>query len=117
MYKGLLTALLLTFCSTAMAATKSICGPADDRALSFDPHIGRLAVAGDNKGCTVTMISDDCAISAGHCLEVLEQAEFNTPISSDGNPQPADERDTYLIDQESIVYQDEGPGKDWAVFK
>lgn len=117
MYKGLLTASILLIGSTALAGVKSICGLQDDRALSFEPKVGRLAVQGEHKGCTVTMISDSCAISAGHCREVLDQAEFNTPISVDGEPQPAAAEDTYFIDQDSIVYQYEGPGKDWAVFQ
>lgn len=117
MYKGLLTTLILTLTSTATAGVKTICGPNDDRVPSFESKIGRLSVKGKHLGCTATLISDNCAITAGHCKEVLEIAEFNTPASVDGKPQGSASEDVYEIDQDSIKHQDEGPGKDWAVFK
>lgn len=116
MYKGLLTATILTLGSTAFAGPQTICGPDDDRALSYESKVGRLAVQGEHKGCTLTMISESCGISAGHCLPVLEKAEFNTPISIDDEPQASDAKDVYLIDKDSIVHEHAGPGKDWAVF-
>ncbi|MEX0798720.1 MAG: trypsin-like serine protease [Bacteriovoracaceae bacterium] len=117
MYKGLLTGICLTLSLTVFASPESICGEEDDRAPSFNHKVGRLAVEGQHKGCTVTMISDDCAISAGHCLPVLEIAEFNTPASIGGKPQPSKLEDVYMIDKDSIVLEDKGPGKDWAVLK
>ena len=117
MYKGLLIALILILSSTAFARPQTICGQEDDRVLSFESKIGRLSITGKHKGCTVTMISESCGISAGHCFEVLEVAEFNTPVSVNGEPQPSAEEDVYKIDPSTIQYQDEGPGNDWAVFK
>lgn len=117
MYKGLLTTLILILASTASAGVKTICGPSDDRTPSFDAKVGRLSVKGKHLGCTATMISDSCAITAGHCEEVLEIAEFNTPASVDGKPQASALEDVYEIDQSSIVKENAGPGKDWAVFK
>ena len=117
MYKGLLTGISLTLSLTAFSSPTTICGEEDDRALSFDARIGRLAVEGEHKGCTVTMISANCGISAGHCLSVLENAEFNTPGSINGEPQASKIEDTYQIDKGSILHEDSGAGNDWAVFK
>ena len=118
MLKGLVistTSLLLSI--STFAGTKSICGSNDDRILSFDSKIGRLSVEGKHKGCTVTMISETCGVTAGHCEPVLERAEFNTPESINNEPQPSDLKDVYYIEKSSIVAQNEGPGKDWAVLK
>lgn len=101
----------------SIADSKSICGDEDGRILSFEPKIGRLSTLEDNKGCTATLISDSCAITAGHCKDVLIRAEFNTPLSVNGIPQPSKIEDVYMIDSESIKLEDDGPGKDWAVFK
>ena len=117
MTKMLLGALTLVASINTYADGKSICGNNDDRILSFEPKVGRLSTMTDNKGCTATLIGDSCAITAGHCKPVLIRAEFNTPISQNGQPQPSADEDVYLIDQDSIKLQDEGPGKDWAVFK
>jgi V8-like Glu-specific endopeptidase len=117
MNKTLLSSLTILLSINAYADTKSICGSRDDRTLSFEPKIGRLSTMDDNKGCTATLISDSCAITAGHCKTVLIKAEFNTPESIGSIPQPSAKEDIYLIDQSSIKLQDQGPGKDWAVFK
>lgn len=120
MNKGLCLVILLSSIlasDSVFAGQKSICGETDDRVVSFEAKIGRLFADETHKGCTVTMISDSCAITAGHCLPVLKYAEFNTPLSIDGEAQASDPRDIYSIDESSIVYQNEGPGKDWAVLK
>lgn len=101
----------------SFASQKTICGATDDRDLSFELKVGRLSTLDTHKGCTATLIGDSCAITAGHCAPVLIRAEFNTPISVDANPQPSKSEDVYLIDQDTIKLEDNGPGKDWAVFK
>lgn len=122
-YGGYMTQYFLgLFCLFSIAAasaqnSKTICGRTDDRNLSFEAKVGRLSTLSSNRGCTATLISDSCAITAGHCQRVLVRAEFNTPESVDTVPQPSAKEDVYMIDQESIKLQDEGPGKDWAVFK
>ena len=116
MFKGLMISTTLLAAAFSYAGVKSICGT-DDRILSFNSKIGRLSEDGKHKGCTATMIGNSCAITAGHCERVLVRAEFNTPVSVDNVPQASDKKDLYYIDQTSIVSQDEGPGKDWAVFK
>lgn len=118
MIKGIVISIacVLTL-STSFASQKSICGSNDDRILSYDAKISRLSVTGKHKGCTATMISDSCAITAGHCTPVLVRAEFNTPDSINNEPQASSLKDVYQIDTASIEHQAEGPGKDWAVFK
>lgn len=118
MLKGIVISITSTLlAANAFAGVKSICGANDDRVLSFDSKIGRLSVEGKHKGCTVTMISETCGITAGHCVPVLERAEFNTPESINNEPQPSALVDVYPVDKSSIALQDEGPGKDWAVLK
>ena len=100
------------------AMNKSICGMNDDRIPSDVAPIGRLLDSRTGSGgCTLTMISKGCAISAGHCKSVLKVAEFNTPMSRGGNIQHPDSKDVYDIDQSTIKYANNGPGDDWAVFK
>jgi len=117
MNRILIISITLVSSLQIFASQKSICGSQDNRALSFDSKIGRLFADETHKGCTVTMISDTCALTAGHCAPVLKFAEFNTPISVDGQAQASDPRDIYPIDESSIVLEHAGPGKDWAVLK
>lgn len=117
MYKGLLTTILLIMSVSTFGGVQSICGAEDNRVPSFENEIGRLFAGEKHAGCTVTMISEDCGITAGHCKSVLKFAEFNTPASIDGIPQASAPEDVYAIDQDSIVSMDDGPGNDWAVMK
>ena len=96
---------------------KSICG-VDDRVFSYDKKIGRAQDSLDARGgCTITMIGKTCAISAGHCKDVLKFVEFN-PKHPDANGEGghAEPEDIYEIDQASIeaVYD---YSEDWSVFK
>ena len=104
---------------SSIASEKSICGSTDDRVPSNNPKIARaLDSRTGTGGCTVTMISSTCAISAGHCKSVLKVAEFNTPMSDRrGRIQHPGEEDIYDIDQDSIVYRNGGIGNDYAVMK
>lgn len=117
MLKRIFTASIIFTSLNCFAKPQTICGPTDDRRLSFEPTIGRLSEEDGNKGCTVTLIGNSCALTAGHCKRVLIKAEFNTPESYDGKPMPSAKEDVYYIDQGSIISQDDGPGKDWAVLK
>lgn len=104
---------------SSIASDKSICGNTDDRIPSNDPKVARaLDSRTGTGGCTVTMISSTCAVSAGHCKSVLKVAEFNTPMSdSRGRIQHPSEEDVYDIDQDSIVYKNGGIGNDYSVMK
>ncbi len=110
--------IILFLSLPTFASNKTICGPSDDRVPSSALEIGRLLDSREGTGgCTVTMISDNCGISAGHCKPVLHIAEFNTPESRNGSIQHSKAEDVYEIEQNSIVYRNNGPGDDWAVFK
>ena len=110
--------LLLSISSYANF-NKSICGGADDRFPSNDQRIGRiLGSMDDNGGCTATLIGRSCAITAGHCKDILTYVEFNVPNSTaDGNIIHPGSEDIYEIDQTSIVSKYEPSGKDFAVFR
>ncbi len=111
----LLLALMLT---TGVSATeKSICG-VDDRVPSSMPKIGRLlGKMSDPGGCTVTMISKTCAISAGHCDSTFGIAQFNTPPSRNGRIQHPSARDIYPVDKANSEWTYSGIGNDWAVLR
>ncbi|MCF8058471.1 MAG: trypsin-like serine protease [Bacteriovoracaceae bacterium] len=116
---SLLMAILLTpvMTSSAIANEKSICG-VDDRVPSSLPSIGRLlGKRTDGGGCTVTMISKTCAISAGHCSGTFGFAEFNTPASVGGRIQHPAEEDIYPIDKANSEYVYNRIGDDWAVVR
>ena len=97
---------------------KSICGTEDNREVSQVSQVGRAVETeyGQN-ACTLTLISSSCALSAGHCYEVLGFAEFNTPLSIKGILQRSSYEDIYEVDQALTKYTDTGLGDDWAVVK
>lgn len=97
----------------------SICGPTDDRILTFDNHVARMLPAGctgwlffENSFCT------GCFLSAGHCAGVNNVVHFNVPLSdSSGAIVPPLAIHQYSIDFAS-VQSFNGPdiGEDWMVF-
>lgn len=96
---------------------KSICGQ-DDRVPSRNLKVARgLGKITDTGGCTLTMISKSCAISAGHCRAYLGLAEFNVPASVGGRIQHPSKEDIYQIEDSSVVHEYTGIGNDYAVFK
>ena len=103
----------------AQAMNKSICGGEDNRRPTRDSRIGRLQKKKSKKsGCTVTMVGTSCAISAGHCSTNPRQVHFNVPRSMDnGEIRNSDPRDVYQIVPESVIYEDQGKGKDFAVMR
>lgn len=117
MIKSIATFFTVVLSASTFAGPQSICGDKDDRVLSFDAKIGRLSTLGEYKGCTATLISEGCAITAGHCLTTLDVIEFNTVASRNGEPVPSHSDDIYTINKKSIVSHDGGPGNDFAVFK
>lgn len=98
---------------------ESICGGSDDRASSNIPPIARMmGELKDLGGCTGTLISENCMVSAGHCApEYLNIAQFNVPKSNDdkslNHPKPEDQ---YPI-QKIYDFQNEDEGKDWSVYR
>ncbi len=98
---------------------RSICGPTDDRILSYDVRAGRVMPI----GCTGWMIGDanHCLLTAGHCISNGSSGvvmEFNVPLSnpsgSVNHPPPEDQ---YPVDPVSIQSNGGGGvGNDWAYF-
>ena len=77
-----LMTIFLSFNLFAMK-DKSICGATDDREFSNDPKMGRVN-DGEASVCTVTLISETCAISAGHCRWLFNEVSFNVPRTREG---------------------------------
>ncbi len=99
----------------AQAFSFTICGSRDERRLSFEKEVGRAIRPSAKMGCTITMVGKSCAISAGHCLNELKIAQFNTFINYRKELASRPE-DTYEIDQKKIEGQNQGVGNDWSVF-
>ncbi|MFT6633282.1 MAG: V8-like Glu-specific endopeptidase [Bacteriovoracaceae bacterium] len=107
----------LLFITTSYANEKSICGDTDDRILSNEAEVGRASKREGKIGCTATMISKTCAVSAGHCLEAISKLSFNVPNTVDNSPQASKTSDTYFLDKSFIKHEQNGEGDDWVVFK
>jgi V8-like Glu-specific endopeptidase len=107
----------LIFTSSIYANDKKICGAEDNRILSFENPIGRSSMKRFKAGCTITMISDSCAISVGHCVDAFEVIQFNVPLSVDTEPTMAGPEDIYERNKDFMRYSDNGKGDDWAVIK
>jgi V8-like Glu-specific endopeptidase len=109
-----------TLQASEISGAESICGLQDDRVLSYDSRIGRLSKGDKHIGCTVTMISKTCGVTAGHCKPALEYAVFDVPLSSStGVPQAAKLENKYYIDPKLTTVQDGkySLGNDWGVVK
>lgn len=117
MMKGILTLGLLGLLSSTYAVEKSQCGPTNDRVLSYDLAIGRMLQTTDaSAGCTGTMISKTCVVSAGHCQPYSNVIEFNTEASVGGkivHPGP----ESIYFRNDVIDYQNGGAGNDWLVYR
>ncbi|WP_374029929.1 hypothetical protein [Bdellovibrio bacteriovorus] len=109
----LLTAIFV-FASPAFA---DICGKTDDRTLSFDPKVGRLAREGEHQGCAATLIGRSCVITVGACAEDRDYVEFNAPVSIAGIPQASAPEDTYYVKRGSAVFRQKGISNQWAVME
>ncbi len=111
---------ILFFTPVAQAAPKTICGEGDNRVLSFKKEVGRIFNTKQRrrkKVCTATMISENCAITAGHCRKYFRYVEFNTPESEGSRVRHSNPIDIYEVDSKSIEYKLGEIGHDWAVFK
>lgn len=108
--------LFLLLFNLSHAGAASICGSTDDRYLNHDLRIGRISSDGPYK-CTVTMISKNCALTAGHCVPLLKYVEFNVPVSIDSNPQSSKPEDIYFPDPSFLIFKNQSVAGDWAVLK
>lgn len=116
--------LVIGFVFCGLTANAAICGSKDDRILSRDPMVGRLSKpktnSEQNTACTVTLISDKCVITASTCVAKgnASQVEFNTPESVNSIMQPANAKDTYMVDPSFVKMNDTVKiGENWAVLK
>ncbi len=101
--------ILLLLSSLSNASPKSLCEE-DDRELSYNNKVGKVVKKlSDPNGCTVTLISDSCAITAGHCIDYLRYVKFEL---NDGKIDP---HNVYEVDQSSIRFSNNFTF-DWAVF-
>lgn len=117
MKKQILLLAALSFTILSHASVKSVCSEEDSRVqLPFEP-IARVSKMGRHSGCTATLISKNCAITAGHCKDTLFKGEFLVPDSINDEGQTALAENTFPIDATSIQFNDGGRGNDWAVFK
>ncbi len=96
---------------------RSICGPTDDRELSYDPRACRVMPI----GCTGWLIDDanHCFLTAGHCVNYsFEVMEFNVPLSdANGSLNHPPPEDQYVRDPDSLQTNGgQGIGDDWAYF-
>lgn len=93
-------------------APEAICGSTDDRIASM--HRG---VARTDNGCTAWIVSNGAYLTAGHCTGGLAQAHFNVPSSTaNGDVVAPPLTDQYPVIAGSIVSNNNGTGRDWAVF-
>jgi V8-like Glu-specific endopeptidase len=101
--------------STSFAHAFKVCGE-DSRQRAMDSKVGRLTLG--RKGyCTVTMIGQKCAISAGHCLPLVSgKVEFDVPLSGIFGINNASSRNSYEIDG-TVLSGNRGGGLDWMVLK
>lgn len=109
----ILDSVVASLIALGSVQTQSICGQ-DERQPSQARGVGYVSSFNSEKNpcfCTLTLIDDACAITAGHCLHLLEQATFN--VDSEGNQMSAAQ--VYAVDQASIRALQTRIGNDWAV--
>jgi V8-like Glu-specific endopeptidase len=91
----------------------TICGTNDDRVGSNDSRVGRLST-----GCTVWLVSNGAALTAGHCgVPAGAFVEFNVPPSLvNGRAIAAAAVDQYPVDVGTVMSENNGDGQDWMIF-
>ncbi len=101
---------------SSQSVMADICGKVDDRAPSNDLRVARLVQGGQTKGCTATLVSNNCIVTMGTCVE-KDFAEFNVPASIAGVPQSSKAEDTYRVDPSFLKLESDGIGSQWGVMK
>ncbi|MCK5884059.1 MAG: trypsin-like serine protease [Bacteriovoracaceae bacterium] len=115
--KGIIIIALLGLISSTYAVEKNQCGLTDDRVPSNELPVGRMLKKTDSSsGCTGTLISKSCVVSAGHCKDYAAVIEFNTEPSLDKvivHPGP----ESVYFKNDVIDSQSFGTGLDWMVYR
>lgn len=96
---------------------KTLCRFIETRQLANIKAVGRLQQYGGAGGCTITLIGKSCAITAGHCRPVLNEAHFNVPTTRTFLPGVPSQNYRFAVDPRSIQLVDNGVGADWAVVR
>lgn len=101
---------------TGFVQPHSLCGQ-DDRVSTQQAPVGVVtdATSGSSNFCTLTLVSDACAVTAGHCLHVLGEARFFVD-AYDNKPLSADEF-VYKVDKSWTRALQSRIGNDWAVVR
>ncbi|PIK15526.1 serine protease [Halobacteriovorax sp. JY17] len=90
-----------------------------DRELTQRSEIMRIRSTLNEKdsSCTAFLISKSCAVTAGHCSDHFEWAEFNLPASYGDEITNSSAEDTYRVRKKTANYNFGQTGDDYAVFK
>ncbi len=95
-----------------IASPTTICGPTDDRQLSYDPRVARQYTT----GCTSWLIDKHTVITAGHCTaNATQQAHFRVPLSNGSQLVLPPPEHQYRYDVPTLRRLDAGIGQDWTV--
>lgn len=108
--------LLSAALSVAANQPQSVCEQ-DERVPSAAPSVGVVSDPqnGQSAFCTLTLINDSCAITAGHCLHVLGEARFFSDLS--GKSYQHSDEYVYAVDKSWIRAMQTRIGNDWAVVR
>ncbi len=112
----LLSTLCLVFCLDSFAARSC---ESKDRELTNRLEIMRIRSHLNEKdsSCTAFLISKSCAVTAGHCSEHFEWAEFNLPMSFGEEITNSAPEDTYRVNRKSAKFNFGDFGNDYGVFQ
>lgn len=111
------SALLVAGAISFMGAQpQSVCG-VDDRMSSEAPAVGVVSSPSDGHRsfCTITLIDDRCALTAGHCLNVLGEARFFKNLNHQEDL--SGDEFIYAVDTNWTRALQSGIGNDWAVVR
>lgn len=110
----------MPFLGAVTAGFLSLCG-ADDRVpANFGPvGVTQAFDAEQNPGvCTVTLVSESCAITAGHCLPVIGRIHFGAEtFRSDTRTGSKSSLSDFEVDPSFVRALSTQIGNDWAVFR
>ncbi|MEN9824515.1 MAG: hypothetical protein RI953_260 [Pseudomonadota bacterium] len=110
-----LNSVVASLAAIGSTQAQSICGQ-DERQPSFARGVGVVERKDPEKNpgfCTITLIDDACALTAGHCLHVLERATFYL----DNEENQMSKAESYEVDKASIRALQTRIGNDWAVVR